>query len=136
MPITPQSEYTLTQPKWEILNDRPKTPNYKETKEWIIINTMHMRYQQIKLAENKLKLANTQFVAKQALNVVWNVQPEQPKRKKAKHAFAKEAENSEITRQILQTWHSFCTYPNKPITTSIQLKCHNCTKHNERTKTK
>ena len=83
IPITLESDYTFMESQWKIFNNCTKLPNGKDTKEWKLLNTLHTKYQQIKLAEKKSALLNTQTMVKVALSTaaqpVQHTHPEQPK---------------------------------------------------------
>ena len=77
-------------------------------------NTPRKKYKsstQVQLAENRLKLANTQLLIKQSLTTVQDDQPQpnQPKCKQLKTALANEAHNLELTHQIILNSQSQCS---------------------------
>ena len=96
---------------WKVFKERPQTAQGKDTKEWKTINSIHTCFQQIQQAENRLKIANTHYLAKQALATAQKKQPEpsQHKRKRLSTILSKEVANSELTRQIMLTSQSRCS---------------------------
>ena len=113
-PVTAPEEYTLTEDMWKIFNERSQTAQGKDTKEWKKINSIRTRFQQIQQAENRLKLANTHFLARQALETTLTRQPEHPsnKRKRLTTLLSKEVDNSELTRHMMLTSQSKCSMQN------------------------
>ena len=77
---------------WKVFKERPQTAQGKDTKEWRIINAMHARFQRIQQAVNRLKIANTHFLARQSFATAQKKQPEhsQHKRKRLSTVLSKE----------------------------------------------